>query len=67
VINVTQLSQMTWSSVMVFLFAARVSYLGSGIGGGVGRALFARDRFLWALLTDSPLLAPSDASFVAAV
>jgi hypothetical protein len=29
--------------------------------------LFERDRFLWALLTDSRLLAPSDASFVAAV
>ena len=28
--------------------------------------LFARDRFLWTLLTDSRLLVPSDASFVAA-
>jgi hypothetical protein len=30
------------------------------------RLLFARDRFLWTLLTDSRLLPPSDATFVAA-
>jgi hypothetical protein len=30
------------------------------------RFLFARDRFLWTLLTDSRLLPPSDATFVAA-
>ena len=28
--------------------------------------LFGRDRFLWTLLTDSRLLPPSDATFVAA-